>query len=186
MVGYRYWSEVKYFLCSKSGFTSKIVLSALYEHKLERHCGCCGDRILPPFICCYLIVCVMCLTKNAKVCKALSHGICTGWLWPGFWAQAQLNVTPQAGSQEGRAGQGQVPRSWLTAACAACFCCRIQEPACNCMLMFHSVRNSSTTLRAGAVQGCQTGRTCRSGLLPDPQENMGPFHHTSFILKIFY
>lgn len=45
------------------------------------------------------------------------------------------------------------------------------------------VRNTPVT--AGAVQGCHTGKTVRSGLLSDLKGHTGPFHHTSFRLKVF-
>lgn len=41
-----------------------------------------------------------------------------------------------------------------------------------------SVINTSTTISVGAEQGCQTGKSFRSGLLSDLKENTGPLHLT--------
>lgn len=50
-------------------------MSVLCEYKLERHCECYGDRILPPFICCHpIFVWIVCLIKKVKVSKMLPNG----------------------------------------------------------------------------------------------------------------
>lgn len=133
----------------------------------------------------------MCLTKNAKVCKPLSHGSPalswdlslqeivfqmnkSSWMW--LSRQAAKLLLGKAGSRDMFHDHG-----WLLGI-QPWFYWGIQGPAsystggiCTSPV---PVRNTSTTVTAGAVQGCQTGKTFRSGLLSDLKEHTGSFHHT--------